>query len=331
MSALKSRNGIHAPIEMGYRRQLCLWQGSVCRTKQGRGESRWWIGWGCEMRRNWDRQGDETEEWYDRFVLYLYMGPDRSISAAHTFATRLAKGATHGSLTTWRRVAQRNQWQARAGAFDAVLARKAYNSDERMRMVAELLSQVYGVLRQAELLTMTKEEARQLLPTFRLFFRDLLRLHQSESVQRQSAGEGMGGPINADDMMQLLTDQNAVQAILADLRRVTETPNTESAWRPLRDVLAQFYPDESSARRIAAQAYLDSARIHFSARAVDSWHAILTEAAHAGRMEGVIQAVEQEYGANGELAKAVLHYRQAHGLQTELAQPAKQKRTGRKG
>jgi hypothetical protein len=91
----------------------------------------------------------------------------------------------------------------------------------------------------------------------------------------------------------------------------TSTAHEES-WRPLRDLLAQFYPDESSARRIAAQAHLDSARIHFSARAVDSWHAILTEAAHAGLLDGVIQAVQQEYGANTALAQAVQRVRQSH-------------------
>jgi hypothetical protein len=62
---------------------------------------------------------------------------------------------------------------------------------------------------------------------------------------------------------------------------------------------------------MAAQAHLDSARIHFSARAVDTWHAILTEATHAGHVEHVIDAVQQEYATNSKLAHAVQHYRQS--------------------
>ena len=88
----------------------------------------------------------------------------------------------------------------------------------------------------------------------------------------------------------------------------------------------------ASARRIADQAHLDGARIHFSARAVDSWHAILTEAAHAGRLEQIIQAVQQEYGANAELAKAVRHVRKAQmeaGMQSEDSRQP-QKRPGRR-
>jgi hypothetical protein len=41
---------------------------------------------------------------------------------------------------------------------------------------------------------------------------------------------------------------------------------------------------------------------------VDGWHAILTEASHAGLVERVIEAARQEYGANRELAAAVRHY-----------------------
>jgi hypothetical protein len=258
----------------------------------------------------WDRQTGETEEWYERFSLYLYMGPERTIAAAHAFATRLAKGAAHGQLSSWRRAAQRHQWKERAAAFDAELCRKALASDERLQMIAELLHQVYSVLRHADLLTLSKEEARHLLPTFRLFFRDLLQFHQVE----------------------------VAHFLAADIRRVSEAPTSEDTWRPLRDALVKLYPDEASARRIAAQAHLDSARIHFSARAVDGWHAILTEAVHAGQVEKVIQVVEVEYRANRELAEAVRHYRQStwqersHELAHAVAQARAQekKRRGRK-
>lgn len=280
------------------------------------------------MTSSWDRQADETATWYDRFTLYLYMGPERTVADAHRFATRMAKGAALGQLNSWRRAAQRNQWEERAAAFDAESGRKALVGDERLRMVVELLHQVYGVLRRAELQTLSKEEARQLLPTFRLFFRDLLRFHQTEAAQFLSASDDTNGDtsgdtsgdtndnveLNADDLLKLMVQGDGWRTVITELRRVTgmaqDGPASEERWRPLRDALVQLYADESSARRIAAQAQLDVARIHFSARAVDSWHAILTEAAHAGLLEGVIAAALQEYGTNPALAKAVKHYRQ---------------------
>lgn len=264
------------------------------------------------MEVKWDRQADETEEWYDRFMLYLYMGPQRTIAAAHSFATRMAQGAALGQLSSWRGAARRYQWRARAAAFDGEVGRATVAEDERLRMVAELLQQVYGVLRHAELQTLSKEEARQLLPTFRLFFRDLLRLHQSETTQ-QVAVQGEAG-LRADDLLRLMKEGSDWETIVAELRRVTigdEEVVSEEQWRPLRDVLAQLYPDETSARRMAAQAHLDVARIHFSPRAVDSWHAILTEAAHAGRIEAVIAAAQAEYGANSTLVNAARHFHQA--------------------
>lgn len=310
------------------------------------------------MTTNWDRQTGETEEWYERFKLYLYMGPDRTIAASHAFAGRVARGAAHGHLESWRRAAKRHLWKERAAAFDAEVMRKALaqsitqsgdgvlatqsghnidqeggTNDERLRMVAELLHQVYGVLRQADMRTLSKEEARQLLPTFRLFFRDLLRIHQSEVAQHLATSEGKGGAEgSAEGLMRFLMETGGLQMLLADLKRVIDSPVNETGWRPLRDVLAQLYPDDASARRIADQAHLDGARIHFSARAVDSWHAILTEAAHAGRLEQIIQAVQQEYGANAELVKAVRHVRQSQmevGLQREIDTKI-QKRQGRR-
>jgi hypothetical protein len=266
------------------------------------------------MTTNWDRHSDETEEWYDRFRIYLYMGPDRTLAAAHGFATRLAKGAAHGQLSSWRRAAQRNQWQMRAATYDAELCRKALAGHERLLMVAELLHQVYGVLRHADMATLSKEEARQLLPTFRLFFRDLLHFHQTAAAQLLTTKEDKSKPgaeLSADDLVKFLTEAGGWQTLLAEIDRATEATASEATWHPLRDVLAHFYPDEASARRMAAQAHLDSARIHFSARAVDTWHAILTEAAHAGHLEHVIEAVQQEYGTNPELARAVRRYRQS--------------------
>jgi hypothetical protein len=290
------------------------------------------------MKTSWDRQADETEEWYDRFMLYLYMGPNRTVSAAHSFAVRLVQGAKVGQLGTWQGAARRQRWKARAAEFDAELRRKAlaagaksgepardegrdqtsggsgaaWTDDQRRQMVAELLHQVYGVLRHADLLTLSKEEARQLLPTFRLFFRDLLRLHQSEVAQLLAGGDGKEGTeLNADVLVRFMTDEVGVQSVVEEIKRFTDPLPKGVKWQPLRDALAQLYPDEASARRIAAQAHLDGTRIQFSGRAVDGWHSILGEAMNNGRMESLIEVVSQEYGANEALVKAMQIYRRS--------------------
>jgi hypothetical protein len=288
------------------------------------------------------------------------MGPRRTVAAAHAFATRFAKGAAHGQLGSWRRAARRFHWKQRASAFDAQCGQASlakleqskreqeaspqqliadgaqdasqhvWTTEERLRMVAELLRQVYGVLRHADLLTMSKEEARQLLPTLRLFFRDLLKFYQTEAASLGAEDGGGAGALSADDFMSFMQQMGGLEIAFAELSHMAANTASEESWRPLRDVLAQLYPDESSARRIAAQAHLDSARIHFSARAVDSWHAILTEATHSGLLDGVIHAVQQEYGANTALAKAVQRYRQSRLQENQQGDSQTKKRRVRR-
>jgi hypothetical protein len=173
----------------------------------------------------WDRQTDETDEWYERFSLYLYMGPRRTVADAHRFLLRLVQGAAgvaQGPVSSWRRAAQRYGWRARAAAFDAQMQGRASDAvpspaggseTERVRMVAELLQQVYGVLRHADLLTLSKEEARELLPTLRLFFRDLLHFYQHEAAQVAADG---GTELRADDFAKFVQEMGGLQRLLAE-------------------------------------------------------------------------------------------------------------------
>jgi hypothetical protein len=90
----------------------------------------------------------------------------------------------------------------------------------------------------------------------------------------------------------------------------------EGAWLPLRDVLATLYGDESSARRVAAQAELEVGRIAFDPRALECWHAILGEAAHGGQVGALIKVALMEYAGNAALHRAVLHYSEAATMGT---------------
>jgi hypothetical protein len=268
----------------------------------------------------WEQREKEPDEWYARFRAYLSLGPQRTVAAAHTFVLHLAQERPLGNVRRWQREAQRFAWKERAAAFDAEHEHKATpddkRSDERLRMVAELLRQVYGALRQADIPALSKEEVRSLLPTFRLFFHDLLKFHQNATAQLlagKGIGQGIGQdgegalPISADDFNAILQDSALVRELheMAAQIAAEATPPAESRWLPLRDLLSRLYADEASARRIAAQAQLNVERIHFGGSALDRWQAILTEAHHAGAMRRVIEVARKEYGGNEELASAL--------------------------
>lgn len=87
----------------------------------------------------------------------------------------------------------------------------------------------------------------------------------------------------------------------------TTSPITPSptAMRELRTVLAQLYPDKSSATLIAQDAGLPVAMIPFGDRAVDHWHAILGEAQKRNQLSVLLAIVSEEYGTNGALVAAV--------------------------
>lgn len=87
----------------------------------------------------------------------------------------------------------------------------------------------------------------------------------------------------------------------------TASPITPSptAMRQLRNVLAHLYPDKASATRIAQDAGLPVTMIAFGDRAIDHWHAILSEAQKHNRLTTLLAFVQEEYGANQELIAAV--------------------------
>lgn len=65
----------------------------------------------------------------------------------------------------------------------------------------------------------------------------------------------------------------------------------------LHDVLAELYADEESARRIVRDVGLDTTRVSFNAKAVNTWSSIVNEATAQGRLADVIRVVLKEYPA----------------------------------
>ncbi len=258
----------------------------------------------------WERNPDEPDRWYARFEVYRLLGPNRSLSGTYRLVTQLLGRGGKAPGQAWHQAAQRWRWQARAQAWDqaeeARLRSLLHSQDldphvERHVMVDRLLNAVYAVLMTADLKSMDREEARRNLPTLRGLMRDLLAAQRSESEPQAQQDEV--APFTADELRQ-------AQAELARWRaaRHAAAAQADGDWLPLRDVLAALYADEASARRVAAQAGLTLTRIAFSPPALNIWHAILTEAARAGRMDSVIAVAQGEYGRNADLRAAVARY-----------------------
>lgn len=69
----------------------------------------------------------------------------------------------------------------------------------------------------------------------------------------------------------------------------------------LRDILADLYLDETSARRVATDAGLDLRYIEFSNRAINNWQAILIQAEKNRKVDALLEIVCNDYAGNQEL------------------------------
>lgn len=78
--------------------------------------------------------------------------------------------------------------------------------------------------------------------------------------------------------------------------------------RNLRYILATIYDNEITARRVAQDAGLDLTQIAFSPRAIDNWHAILSEAHETAHLHRVLAVALTEYGDNQPLRDAYTAY-----------------------
>lgn len=275
------------------------------------------------MSRTWARRPGEPALWYDRFTVYCNLGPNRTLSAAYRHVAQ-RDGLTKKKVPDyWRRQAARWNWAVRAAAWDtahavatagvgavdgaeAVDPGEVRNGPDRRRMVEQLLAIVFSVLVQADLDGMSSEEARRALPTLRLFFKDLLAAHRLE-VEADGQDEDGVLPFTADEL-RAAQDHLAVWQASWPMRGQRAPPQSLDAgtrWLPLRDVLARLYPDEAGARRLAAQGGLDASQIAFGGRAVDRWHAILTEAIFVDRLGDLVLVALAEYGNHPGLRSAI--------------------------
>ncbi len=81
--------------------------------------------------------------------------------------------------------------------------------------------------------------------------------------------------------------------------------------RQLCAILAQFYPDESNIRRVAADASVDLSRVPLNNHSINDWHRVLDEAEFVNRLDALLEVVEDEYAANADWQYICDVYRQS--------------------
>ncbi|MCB0110577.1 MAG: hypothetical protein KDE53_31870, partial [Caldilineaceae bacterium] len=81
---------------------------------------------------------------------------------------------------------------------------------------------------------------------------------------------------------------------------------THETQRHLYTLLAELYPDQASAVRIAQSAGIRIELAPLTNHALNNWHAILQEAEKQDRLAQLIAVVEEEYGENPRWRAIVL-------------------------
>lgn len=97
----------------------------------------------------------------------------------------------------------------------------------------------------------------------------------------------------------------------------------DEALTRLNTILAELYPEQPRARRIADMAGVSVAHISFSPAAIDNWYAILQEAEKQAKTPMIAEVALNEYPAHGELQAAIegLRRRSAAGSLAVAAPP----------
>lgn len=98
-----------------------------------------------DIRRAWDRQEDESTMWYDRFLLYRSLGPDRTLQEAYR-RYRVRKRADtkpediSSISSSWSEEYHKRDWAGRAAAWDDYIRDSAQAELERLAVAWRIQS-----------------------------------------------------------------------------------------------------------------------------------------------------------------------------------------------
>ena len=138
----------------------------------------------------WDKQPDEPPNWYNRFEIYLGLGPSRTPTAAY----RIWTGGNSKLSSTASKRAKEWRWEDRAIAYDRAnreekaafeAARVAEARQRNRRLNTKIFEAISVIFDTADLTNLTKEEARALLPSLRGYLRTASELQRRDLQSTQ--------------------------------------------------------------------------------------------------------------------------------------------------
>lgn len=143
-----------------------------------------------KARQAWDKEPDESQLWYDRFITYLGLGSSRTIEETYRQRKAVEKGLTYDRPNSdWHRKARTYNWEERASAYDRDRQQKWLDQEESRRLearetrreiIGEVLDHVYDAILIADLPNLDRDNARRHLPTLRAMLHDILMAHRLE-------------------------------------------------------------------------------------------------------------------------------------------------------
>ena len=133
----------------------------------------------------------------------------------------------------------------------------------------------------------------------------------------------------------MVTDSLTMAGLLNGATGASYRGGAMMLWDPalnsLRDVLADLYQTEEDARQVVVAAGLDSQRIAFSNKAVNTWTSILTYAHNNDQVDAVLRTARGHFSRNARLAAAEQEWlasrsRQPPGGMPSRPEPASESR-----
>lgn len=150
---------------------------------------------------DWERRAGEPIRWYTRFEQYRLLGSTRCVERAFRQCRETEGLRATRPGAAWYEVARAWQWSARAETWDAVERERLREVEEdrrfdaretRLRFITDQLQASYDALVVAKLSSLSTGEAREMLPTLRNLFRDLLNAQRVELGLPAVDGTGVG-------------------------------------------------------------------------------------------------------------------------------------------
>ena len=133
----------------------------------------------------WQPQPDEPPVWYNRFHIYLKLGPSRTLPTAY----RIWAGSQGRPSRTTRKQSTNWNWKERAMAYDRAnrkelaaleTPRTAEARTRRLRGMVRIINNTADALDTADLKNLSTEKAHELLPSICLLFASTAKLQRHE-------------------------------------------------------------------------------------------------------------------------------------------------------